>query len=62
MIDQRLLEVLRCPLHPEGPVMNEQEDLLICSVCGKAYPVVDGIPHLLIEDGIDLAATEPKHE
>lgn len=65
MIDPEFLAILRCPLHPDGPVMGAEtvgeDSFLTCGVCGKKYPVVDNIPHLLPEDGID-PATEGDNE
>jgi uncharacterized protein YbaR (Trm112 family) len=43
-----LLAILVCPLdkatvHPEGA-------RLVCEQCGRAYPVRDGIPIMIIEE------------
>lgn len=43
-----LLEILVCPLdkakvHPEGT-------RLVCEKCGRAYPVRDGIPIMIIDE------------
>ncbi|MEX2287924.1 MAG: methyltransferase domain-containing protein [Planctomycetaceae bacterium] len=37
---------LRCP-EGCGPIDVEADDALICSRCGKTYPVVDGIPRFV---------------
>ena len=52
LIDPSLLEVLGCPLEAERPPFRQEEGLLVCTSCGYAFPVVDGIPHLLPEDAI----------
>ena len=66
MIDPSLLEVLGCPLEPERPPFREltlpaqtgevgadqPETYLVCTSCGSAFPVKDGIPYLLPEDAI----------
>ncbi|MEZ0326440.1 MAG: Trm112 family protein [Fimbriimonas sp.] len=52
LIDPSLLEVLGCPLEAERPPFRQEEGLLICTSCGFAFPVVNGIPHLLPEDAI----------
>lgn len=57
MIDPELLAMLGCPLSPARPPLREEGDRLVCTECGAAFPVVDGIPHLLPEDAI-----LPKHE
>lgn len=43
-----LLEILVCPVdkakvHPEGT-------RLVCEKCGRAYPVRDGIPIMIIDE------------
>ena len=49
-MDKKLLEILACPRCDERPPLLERGDWLVCSVCGWAYPVIDGIPHLLVEE------------
>ncbi len=58
MIDADFLEILRCPLHPEGPPLLQKGPFLICQVDGKGYRVVEGIPHMLPEDAIPEAEVE----
>jgi uncharacterized protein len=48
MIDQKLLDILACPLC-KTPV-KEEGDRLVCTQCGRRYPVRDGIPVMLIEE------------
>jgi uncharacterized protein len=48
VIDKELLDILACPLDKQ-PVRREA-DRLICSECGRRYPVRDGIPVMLIEE------------
>ena len=48
MIDKELLEILACPLC-KTPV-REEGDRLVCTACGRRYPVRDGIPVMLIEE------------
>ena len=48
MIDQRLLEILACPVcKVEVKLEGEQ---LVCSACGRRYPIREGIPVMLIEE------------
>ena len=54
-MDERLLEILACPKCDSRPPLLEKGDRLVCTECGCSYPVVDGIPHLLVEE-----ATEPE--
>lgn len=48
MIDESLLEILACP-DCKAPV-ELQDDKIVCTGCGKRYPIRDGIPIMLIEE------------
>ena len=52
-IDQELLEILICP-NCRGPVeLNEKEQFIACvGDCRYRYPIVDDIPHMLIDEAI----------
>lgn len=52
MIDQRLLEILACPICPTRPPLRLEGRFLICIECGRGYEIRDGIPNLLPEDAI----------
>lgn len=47
-ISAELLEVLACPACHASLVTSGRE--LLCSGCGLAYPVRDGIPILLVDE------------
>ncbi|HET9660516.1 MAG TPA: Trm112 family protein [Thermomicrobiales bacterium] len=48
VIDPDLLALLVCPVdHAE---LELHESSLICSKCGRSYPVVDGIPNMVVDD------------
>lgn len=47
-IDKELLEILACPLC-KTPVV-EQGERLVCTKCGRRYPVRDEIPVMLVEE------------
>jgi uncharacterized protein len=47
-VDKELLEILACPVD-HAPV-TEEADRLVCSECGRRYPVRDGIPVMLIDE------------
>lgn len=49
MIDPKLLEILACPACDSRPPVREENDRLICTECGRSYPVRDGIPEMLVE-------------
>lgn len=48
MIDPKLLEILACPLCKTDVTLKG--DAIVCSSCGRKYPVRDGIPVMLIEE------------
>ena len=48
MIDKELLEILACPICKTG--VREEEDFLVCTECGRRYPVRDGIPIMLVDE------------
>ena len=48
MIDQELLSILACPAC-KTPIRLEG-DRLICDTCGRRYPILDGIPVMLIDE------------
>jgi ubiquinone/menaquinone biosynthesis C-methylase UbiE/uncharacterized protein YbaR (Trm112 family) len=47
-----LLELLRCPLHPDSEALIQDQALaaIYCTRCCRNYPVTDGIPDLVIAD------------
>ena len=62
MLSQDLLSILACPAC-KAKIALENE-LLVCGACGRRYPIRDGIPIMLIEEGDRLrivpdAATGP---
>ena len=55
MVSQELLGILRCPncvsKGPEAGRLEHAGNWLICEECGRAYPIRDNIPVMLIEEG-----------
>lgn len=49
MIDEKLLEILACPVCEDRPPVSLHEEALVCKKCGRAYPIKDGIPVMLPE-------------
>jgi uncharacterized protein len=47
MIDKKLLDLLACPAC-QGDVMLK-DDKIVCTRCQRVYPIVDGIPVLLVD-------------
>ena len=55
MIDEKLLEVLACP-DCKAPV-ELRDDKIVCTGCGKRYPIRDGIPIMLIDEAEEAQET-----
>lgn len=54
MNNKEYIEILRCPhcTHDNKGVLKEiKRDWLGCGDCGRQYPVVEGIPVMLPEEG-----------
>lgn len=47
-VDRELLEILACPV--EKAPLREESDRLVCTACGRRYPVRDGIPVMLVDE------------
>ncbi|MBS1709439.1 MAG: Trm112 family protein [Armatimonadetes bacterium] len=50
MLDESFLALLACPACDSRPRLEQSGEELVCTVCRRRYPVVDGIPHLLVEE------------
>ena len=58
MLDQKLLEILVCPV-TKGPLAYDREKQeLVCRASGLAYPVRDGIPIMLESEARQLTLEE----
>lgn len=49
-LDPALLDILACPNDREELRVDDAASELVCTGCGYAYPVRDGIPVLLIDE------------
>lgn len=58
MIDEKLLEILACPLTKAPLLLDGNRLVSTCARTRKAYRIEDGIPVLLIEEGTELTAEE----
>ncbi|HNR01983.1 MAG TPA: hypothetical protein PKK59_05575 [Anaerolineaceae bacterium] len=59
MINQDLLDILRCPAcvkEKDGLLDRVREVWLVCRDCGRKYPIVEEIPVMLISEGDRWAA------
>ena len=50
LIDPALAEILVCPVDHADLEQDEATSRLVCTECGRRYPVRDGIPVMLIEE------------
>ncbi len=50
LISPELLEILRCPVDKQELSEDEAASRLRCRGCGRAYPVRDGIPVMLVDE------------
>jgi uncharacterized protein YbaR (Trm112 family) len=58
MLDEKLLEILVCPV-TKGPLEYDRErEELVCRSSGLAYPVRDGIPIMLESEARQLSPEE----
>ena len=48
LIDKELLEILACPVCKTQ--VTQEEDSLVCTECGRRYPIRDGIPIMLVDE------------
>lgn len=63
-IDPELLALLVCPACRTPLRYEPSPERLVCDACGRAYPVRDGIPILLLDEaerrtGFDSAPPGP---
>ena len=62
-IDADLLAILACPSDDHAP-LELSGQMLVCTYCATSFPILDGIPVLLIDDatpgpnGSGIAAPE----
>ena len=50
IVPPELLEIMQCPACTGALETRREPPALICVECGRAYPVRDGIPVMLIEE------------
>lgn len=63
MIDEKLLSILACPACDSRPPVHLKENGLACTVCGRVYPIRDGIPVMLVDEAtIEPADRKPAVE
>lgn len=50
LIDPGLAAVLVCPVDQGSLDQDTERSRLVCQVCGRAFPVRDGIPIMLVDE------------
>ncbi len=50
LIDPTLAEILVCPVDHADLEENLEDSVLVCTQCGRRYPVRDGVPVMLVEE------------
>jgi uncharacterized protein YbaR (Trm112 family) len=54
--DASIIDQLACPAcHGD---LHAEDSRLVCSACGRRYPIVDGIPALIVERAETIADRE----
>jgi len=48
MVDKELLNLLACPHCKKDVILREGK--IVCTGCGRRYPVKNGIPIMLVEE------------
>ncbi len=49
-ISKELLDILVCPVDKADLVLLAAEMRLVCTNCGRRYPIRDGIPVMLVDE------------
>ena len=58
MLDEKLLEILVCPVSKAPLEYDREHQELVCRASGLAYPVRDGIPVMLESEARRLSLDE----
>lgn len=58
-LSENLWEVLACPCDEHGAVVaDEQDQVIVCTVCRRRFPVRDGVPVMLLDEALIPPAVE----
>lgn len=52
-----LSQIAACPACDTRPKLNKTEAGYQCPNCHREYPIIDGIPHLVINEGLTPSPT-----
>lgn len=53
-----LSQIVACPACETRPKLTKSENHYTCSNCLREYPIIDGIPHLVIKEGLTPSPTK----
>lgn len=56
-VSEELLSILACPV--DKARVRLENDRLVCTRCGRRYPIVDDIPVMLVEEAEPPAGAAP---
>lgn len=52
-LSENLWAVLACPCDAHGEVVADEEArMIVCTVCGRRFPVRDGVPVMLLDEAL----------
>jgi uncharacterized protein len=57
-VDTRLLDILACPICKGPLVQRREEGELVCRGDRLAWPIRDGVPHLLVAEAREVSQEE----
>ena len=57
-MDSKLLNILVCPVSKASLELSKNKKWLICRASGLAYPIVDNIPVLIVDQARELTIDE----
>ncbi|MBM3668414.1 MAG: Trm112 family protein [Actinobacteria bacterium] len=58
-LSENLWEVLACPCDAHDAVVaDEQDQMIVCTVCQRRFPVRDGVPVMLLDEALFPPAVE----
>ncbi len=52
MLDAKLMAILACPACEDRPAVTQEGEWIVCTVCGRRYPITDGIPIMLVDSAV----------
>lgn len=53
-MQKKLLEIVVCPTCKRTLDFDKTKDELLCKKCELAFPIIDDIPHLIVDDARSL--------